>query len=139
MTARITLYTRTGCHLCDEARLVIERVCAELDEEYYLHYAGLKPEFELRPIYERHAELTDLETIRRIGPWSGGSVRMRWRTPGACGPPASRARPSEIRVPRREEKTSVSWPTRRTSSYRETAQSWPSSDQNTGASARNRA
>jgi glutaredoxin len=34
VTARITLYTRTGCHLCDEARLVIERVCAELDEEY---------------------------------------------------------------------------------------------------------
>jgi glutaredoxin len=31
---RITLYTRTGCHLCEEARLVIERVCAELDEEY---------------------------------------------------------------------------------------------------------
>ena len=34
MTPRLTLYTRTGCHLCDEARLVIERVCAELDEEY---------------------------------------------------------------------------------------------------------
>jgi glutaredoxin len=34
VTARITFYTRTGCHLCDEARLVIERVCAELDEEY---------------------------------------------------------------------------------------------------------
>jgi glutaredoxin len=34
VTARITFYTRTRCHLCDEARLVIERVCAELDEEY---------------------------------------------------------------------------------------------------------
>ena len=34
MTPRITFYTRTGCHLCDEARLVIEQVCAELGEEY---------------------------------------------------------------------------------------------------------
>ncbi|MFC7496670.1 MULTISPECIES: glutaredoxin family protein [unclassified Nocardioides] len=31
---RITLYSRPGCHLCDEARAVIERVCADLGEEY---------------------------------------------------------------------------------------------------------
>ena len=34
MAPRITFYTRTGCHLCEEARLVIEQVCAELDEQY---------------------------------------------------------------------------------------------------------
>lgn len=34
MTARITLYSRPGCHLCDEARTVIERVCAETGESY---------------------------------------------------------------------------------------------------------
>jgi hypothetical protein len=28
--ARITLLTRPGCHLCDEARTVIERVAGEL-------------------------------------------------------------------------------------------------------------
>ncbi|UDY23879.1 glutaredoxin family protein [Nocardioides sp. Kera G14] len=31
---RVTLYTRPGCHLCDEARSVVEAVCAELGEEY---------------------------------------------------------------------------------------------------------
>lgn len=31
---RITLYGREGCHLCDDARIVIERVCAELGETY---------------------------------------------------------------------------------------------------------
>ncbi|MCW2793938.1 MAG: glutaredoxin 2 [Nocardioides sp.] len=31
---RVTLYSRPGCHLCDEARAVIERVCAELGEAY---------------------------------------------------------------------------------------------------------
>ena len=34
MTARITLYSKPGCHLCDDARTVIERVCAELGTAY---------------------------------------------------------------------------------------------------------
>jgi glutaredoxin len=34
VSPRITFYTRTGCHLCDDARVIIERVCAELGEEY---------------------------------------------------------------------------------------------------------
>jgi glutaredoxin len=32
--ARVTLYTKPGCHLCDDARMVVEQVCAELGEEY---------------------------------------------------------------------------------------------------------
>ncbi len=31
---RVTLYGRAGCHLCDDARAVIEAVCAELGESY---------------------------------------------------------------------------------------------------------
>ena len=34
MSARVTLYSRPGCHLCDAARAVIERVCADLGEAY---------------------------------------------------------------------------------------------------------
>ena len=34
MTARVTLYGRAGCHLCELARDVVERVCADLGEEY---------------------------------------------------------------------------------------------------------
>ena len=34
MTARVTLYTRPGCHLCEVAREVVERVCADLGEQY---------------------------------------------------------------------------------------------------------
>jgi glutaredoxin len=33
-TSRVTLYSRPGCHLCAEARLVIERVCFELGERF---------------------------------------------------------------------------------------------------------
>ncbi len=34
MTARVTLYSRPGCHLCDDARAVIARVCADLGESF---------------------------------------------------------------------------------------------------------
>jgi glutaredoxin len=31
---RVTLFSKPGCHLCDEARTVIAEVCVELGEEY---------------------------------------------------------------------------------------------------------
>ncbi len=34
MTARVTLYSRRDCHLCEQARAVIEQVCADLGEQY---------------------------------------------------------------------------------------------------------
>ena len=34
MAARVTLYGRAGCHLCEDARVVIDRVCRDLGEEY---------------------------------------------------------------------------------------------------------
>jgi glutaredoxin len=32
--ARVTLYGKPGCHLCDDAREVIARVCADLGTSY---------------------------------------------------------------------------------------------------------
>ncbi len=32
--ARITLYGKPGCHLCDDARRVIEAVCTEVGTSY---------------------------------------------------------------------------------------------------------
>jgi glutaredoxin len=32
--ARVTIYTREGCHLCEEARRVVARVCADLGETF---------------------------------------------------------------------------------------------------------
>ncbi len=34
MTARVRLYSKPGCHLCDDARAVVERVCADLGTSY---------------------------------------------------------------------------------------------------------
>jgi glutaredoxin len=34
VSARVVLYTRPGCHLCDEARAVVEQVCLEVGERF---------------------------------------------------------------------------------------------------------
>ena len=31
---RVTFYTRPGCHLCDDARAVVQRVCASVGEQF---------------------------------------------------------------------------------------------------------
>ncbi|GAA1442969.1 glutaredoxin family protein [Mycobacterium cookii] len=31
---RVTFYSRVGCHLCDDARAVVARVCADLGENF---------------------------------------------------------------------------------------------------------
>ena len=59
----------------DEFRDDADRFIAELDEEYYLHYAGHKESLEIEPIYERHEELTKLETARGLE----GAPTELWR------------------------------------------------------------
>ena len=70
----------SSVHL-DAYREKADRFIAELDEEYYLHYAGLKETLDIAPIYERYAELTDLETARALGDAVDGdrNVRELWR------------------------------------------------------------
>jgi glutaredoxin len=34
VTARVLLYSRPGCHLCEDARAVVAEVCAELGETF---------------------------------------------------------------------------------------------------------
>jgi hypothetical protein len=65
----------------DAYRNEADRFIAELDEEYYLHFAGLKENLELEPIYERHAELTTLEWAQSLGEATDGDRRVRelWR------------------------------------------------------------
>jgi len=58
-------------------RAEADRFIAELDEEYYLHYAGLKDRLELEEIYERHSTLTDLEQVQGIGAAVDGDRRTR--------------------------------------------------------------
>jgi hypothetical protein len=64
----------------DAYRAEADRFIAALDEEFYLHYAGLKDRLELEPIYERHDELTSLERAQALGAAVDGDrgVRELW-------------------------------------------------------------
>ncbi len=65
----------------DAYREQADRFIAELDEEYYLHFAGLKERLELEPIYERFADLTRVERAQQLGAAVNGDrgVRSLWR------------------------------------------------------------
>jgi hypothetical protein len=47
-------------------RTQAETFTAELGEEYHAHFAGLRAEFDVEPIYAHHAELFTAETIARL-------------------------------------------------------------------------
>jgi len=73
--------TTASASSLDAYRDEADRFIAALDEEYYLHYAGLKEGFELEPIYERFADLTTLEAARRLAEHAeagGAGERELW-------------------------------------------------------------
>lgn len=47
--ARVTLLTRTDCHLCESARAVVEEVCGELGEGW--HEVNVDTDADLRSEY----------------------------------------------------------------------------------------
>src|SRR5919106_2094613 len=65
----------------DAYRERADRFIADLDEEYYLHFAGLKDTLDLEPIYDRYADLTTIEQAQSIGAAVNGSggIRELWR------------------------------------------------------------
>jgi len=61
-----------------------DRFLAELDEETYLHFAGVKETYDIAPIYERHARLTELDTALALGASVDGDRRRRELWKFAC-------------------------------------------------------
>jgi oligoendopeptidase F len=58
-----------------------DRFIADIDEEYYLHYAGLKETLDLTPIYERYPEVTSLQQAQSLAAAANGGhgIRELWR------------------------------------------------------------
>lgn len=61
-TARITLFTRPGCHLCDVARSVIESVCTETGETY--DEVDITTDVELEDLYGEEIPVTLVDGAR---------------------------------------------------------------------------
>ena len=73
-TARVTLYGRAGCHLCDEARTVIERVCADLGESFDEVDADTDPA--LRERFDEEVPVTFVDG-RQHDFWRVDEARLR--------------------------------------------------------------
>ena len=65
----------------DRFRERADRFIADLDEEFYLHYAGHKEKLELTPIYERYSDLTQLDQALALGRSAEGDrhITELWR------------------------------------------------------------
>jgi hypothetical protein len=65
----------------DAYRQRVDRFIAELDEEYYLHYAGHKDTLDLKPLYERYPDLSTLEQAQALGQSGDGDrgIVELWR------------------------------------------------------------
>src|SRR4051812_19536914 len=61
-----------------------ERFSSALDEEAYLHFSGQKETYDIAPIYERHARLTELDTALALGASVAGIRRRRELWKFAC-------------------------------------------------------
>lgn len=72
--ARVTLYSRPGCHLCDEARAVIEAVCAELGESY--EEISIDDDPELRERFTEEVPVTFVDG-RQHDFWRVSADRLR--------------------------------------------------------------
>jgi hypothetical protein len=59
----------------DSFRDQSDRFIADLNEEYYLHFAGLKDTLDIEQVYERYEDLTRLETAQRLE----GAPSELWR------------------------------------------------------------
>lgn len=74
MSPRVTFYSRVGCHLCDEARLVLDRVCADLGVSY--DEVDIDEDPGLREAYGEEVPVT-LVDGRRHAIWRLDEQRLR--------------------------------------------------------------
>ena len=74
MTTRITLYTKPGCHLCDEARSVIQRVSAEVGTSY--EEVDISTSIELMSAYGEQIPVTFVDG-RQHDFWRVDETRLR--------------------------------------------------------------
>lgn len=74
MPARVTLYSRPGCHLCDEARTTVAAVCEALDVTWTEVDIDTSPE-----LTERHGEQIPVVVAdgATVGFWRIDPERLR--------------------------------------------------------------
>src|SRR3954447_5577890 len=82
----------------DSYRDKADQFMTELMREHYLHFSGQKDEFEIEPIYERHAELYSRETVEELR-GSGNNELLFFAVQGLMG---QETKTEEAEMARRE-------------------------------------
>lgn len=71
---RVTLVGKPGCHLCDDARVVIERVCAETGEAFV--EVSIYDDLDLADLYFEQIPVTLVDGVQ-IDRWRIDADRLR--------------------------------------------------------------
>jgi hypothetical protein len=71
-----------------------EEFVSALDREYYLHFSGQQDEFDIEPIYDRHAELFSTDTVQALRE-SGNRELLEFAVQGLVGR-ATKAEEAEL-------------------------------------------
>lgn len=82
----------------DRYRSQADAFMTELMREYYLHFSGQKDDFEIEPIYERHAELYSREAVEELR-GSGNRELLMFAVQGLMG---QETKAEEAELARRE-------------------------------------
>ena len=71
---RITLVGKPGCHLCDDARVVIEQVCADTGESYA--EVSIYDDLEMADMYWEQIPVTLVDGVQHAF-WRVDAARLR--------------------------------------------------------------
>ena len=79
MSPRVTLYTKPGCHLCEDAEVVIERVCADTGTSYDV--VDISDSTELMTAYGEQIPVTFVDgrkvlNVKKVGPTGRVSIKL---------------------------------------------------------------
>jgi hypothetical protein len=73
---RVLLYGRAGCHLCDDARLVVEQVCAESGATWTEVDVDTLADADLRADLSELVPVVEVDGVRQ-GYWRIDTARLR--------------------------------------------------------------
>jgi len=76
--ARVVLFVRAGCHLCDEARVVVRAACDAAGEHWVevdVDAAGLRPTGPVPVEYDELVPVVEVDGVRR-GYWRIDPARL---------------------------------------------------------------
>ena len=83
-----------------------EEFLSSIDREYYLHYSGQQDEFEIEPIYERHAALFSRESVDSLREAGAAPALVEFAVQGLIG---QELKAGSAELARREAALELEW------------------------------